>query len=111
MGLDIFGGKWKSLAAKEQLREEIGNLTDLVFAPVESFPGIPAYTPTSSAASGRRMPGNSKKTGKSKKRIRRHAASVFSCQGAVFTDRTASKQIRKKCDILRPQGQLPRLFL
>lgn len=71
-GLDIFGGKWKSrilcvLAAKEQLREEIGNITDPVFAPVESFPGSPAYTPTSSAASGRRMPGNSKKTGKSKK--------------------------------------------
>lgn len=34
-GLDIFGGKWKSrilcvLAAKEQLREEIGNITDPV---------------------------------------------------------------------------------
>ena len=29
-GLDIFGGKWKSLAAKEQLREEIGNIIDLV---------------------------------------------------------------------------------
>lgn len=29
-GLDIFGGKWKSLAAKEQLREEIGNIIDPV---------------------------------------------------------------------------------
>ena len=34
-GLDIFGGKWKSrilcvLAAKAQLREEIGNITDPV---------------------------------------------------------------------------------
>lgn len=29
-GLDIFDGKWKSLAAKEQLREEIGNITDPV---------------------------------------------------------------------------------
>ena len=28
--MDIFGGKWKSLAAKEQLREEIGNITDPV---------------------------------------------------------------------------------
>ena len=28
--MDIFGGKWKSLAAKEQLREEIGNITDLI---------------------------------------------------------------------------------
>ena len=29
-GLDIFGGKWKSLAAKEQLRKEIGNIIDPV---------------------------------------------------------------------------------
>ena len=109
--MDIFGGKWKSLAAKEQLREEIGNITDLVFAPVKSFPGIPAYTPTSSAASGRRMPGNSKKIGKSKNGYGDMPHPFFSCQGAVFTDRAASKQIRKKCDVLRPQGQLLRLFL